>query len=298
MAFFKPRVISKLTLSPQKSMPDRAGVAIAVIVKNEAQYIEEWAKFHLAAGVNHVIVYDNGSTDDTVAKLRQTLPQEALTITPWAQKLQDGRSGAELHNQVLAFAHALVNYGPRFRWMAFVDIDEFIVPKGVASIGEALAELGDAAHVSLPWHMFGRGGNATPPKGGIISNYLMRMRNPQDARYALNWKCIVDPARVTGVRVHGMDVDGKAEGVNDVGQHATHKARAEAAFYSNARLQLNHYYTRSDQDLQRKLAECLIASVELQKHAKRVMRIVDEIEADEVEDRAALDFLTDKTAAR
>ena len=57
---------------------------------------------------------------------------------PWAQSLRDGRSGAEIHNQVLAFSHALANYGAEFRWMAFVDVDEFIVPKADASIEAAL----------------------------------------------------------------------------------------------------------------------------------------------------------------
>ena len=291
MGFFKARPISKLAVVPPKPDAARVGVAIAIIVKNEARYIEEWARFHALAGVRHFYVYDNGSTDETCALLRGCLPEDALTILPWAQSLRDGRTGAELHNQVLAFAHALANYGGAYRWMAFVDVDEFIVPREHDSLDAALAELEAAAHVSLPWQMFGRSGHEGPPEGGIVANYLMRMRDVQSARHALNWKCIVDPCRVTGVRVHGMEIDGRAEGVNDRGQPAAHKARGRADFYSNQRLQLNHYYTRSNADLQTKLAACLIASVELQQHARRVQRIVDEIEADEVEDRAALEFL-------
>lgn len=291
MRFFKARPISKLTVVPPKPFGGRQGVAIAIIVKNEETHIEEWVRFHLLAGVCHFIVYDNGSTDGTVRLLRRCLPEAALTLVPWAQSLRDGRSGAELHNQVLAFAHALANYGGQYRWMAFVDVDEFIVPKASDSIGDALAELDGAAHVSLPWHMFGRSGHETPPEGGMVANYLRRMRDIKHARHALNWKCIVDPCRVTGVRVHGMEIDGRAEGVNDIGEAAAHRARGQAGFFSNARLQLNHYYTRSNAELQTKLAACLIASVELQQHARRVQRIVDEIEADEVEDRAARDFL-------
>ncbi|WP_282058248.1 glycosyltransferase family 92 protein [Lentibacter algarum] len=291
MRFFKARPISKLAVSPPKANPERSGVAIPIIVKNEARYIEEWARFHLLAGVSHFIVYDNGSTDETVSILRDTVPAEALTIVPWAQSLRDGRSGAEIHNQVLAFSHALANYGAEFRWMAFVDVDEFIVPKADASIEAALERVGEAAHVSLPWQMFGRGGHEAPPEGGIVGNYTRRMRTTEGARYALNWKCIVDPSRVTGVRVHGMEIDGKGEGVNDAGVRAAHSAREKAGFYSAEFLQLNHYYTRSNNDLQAKLQACLIASVALQQHARRVMRIVAEIEADEVEDVAAIDFL-------
>ena len=291
MRFFKARPISKLAVLPPLAKPERSGVAIPIIVKNEARYIEEWARFHLLAGVSHFIVYDNGSTDETVALLRASVPAQALTIVPWAQSLRDGRSGAEIHNQVLAFAHALANYGARFRWMAFVDVDEFIIPKADASLAAALERLGDAGHVSLPWQMFGRSGHQTPPEGGIVANYTRKMRTTEGARHALNWKCIVDPSRVTGVRVHGMEIDGKAEGVNDAGVAAAHSARETAGFYSTEFLQLNHYYTRSNKDLQDKLDACLIASVALQKHARRVMRIVAEIEADEIEDTAAIDFL-------
>ena len=286
MRFFKARPISKLAVSPPKANPERRGVAIPIIVKNEARYIEEWARFHLLAGVLHFIVYDNGSTDETVSILRDIVPAEALTIVPWAQSLRDGRSGAEIHNQVLAFAHALANYGAEFRWMAFVDVDEFIVPKAEASIEAALERVAEAGHVSLPWQMFGRGGHEALPEGGIVANYTRRMRTTEGARHALNWKCIVDPSRVTGVRVHGMEIDGKGEGVNDAGVRAAHSAREKAEF-----LQLNHYYTLSNKDLKDKLQACLIASVALQQHARRVMRIVAEIEADEVEDVAAIDFI-------
>lgn len=289
--FFRKRPISKLDVVPPAQQVVRFGVAIVAIVKNEGRFIEEWVRFHRAAGVRQFIIYDNGSTDDTCAKLTATLAPDALILLPWRQSLKNGRDGAEVHNQVLAFAHALANYGGAFRWMAFVDVDEFIVPKVHATLDEALESLAGAAHVSLPWHMFGRSGHEVVPETGIVKNFLRRMKTVQSARHSLNWKCIVDPCRVTGVRVHGMDVDGRAEGVNDIGQSAPHKARGQAAFFSNAHLQLNHYYTRSNSDLQAKITACLIASVPLTKHAQRVMRIVDEIEADEVVDTAAPDFL-------
>ena len=51
MRFFKARPISKLAVYPPKANTERSGVAIHIIVKNEARYIEEWARFHLLAGV-------------------------------------------------------------------------------------------------------------------------------------------------------------------------------------------------------------------------------------------------------
>ncbi len=288
---WRNRTISKLTLTPPIGLPNRDGLGIVLIVRNEAAHIAEWAQFHHAAGVRHFIVYDNGSTDGTTAVLRGVLPDHALTILPWDQKLADGRSGAEIHNQVLAYAHALRNFGAGFRWLAFIDTDEFMLPVVADDLPTALNALSDHAHVSLPWHMFGRGGHDTPPPGGILRNYLLRS-DPLQARHSQNWKCIVDPTRVTGVRVHGFDIDGAGIGVNDVGVLATHKDRANRAFYSRAAIQLNHYYTRSDAELQAKINRGSNKTVDAQKHFKRVMRIVDEIERDTVEDRLARDILS------
>lgn len=44
--------------------PEREGIALVLIAKNEAPYIKEWLDFHLKQGVSHFIIYDNESTDN------------------------------------------------------------------------------------------------------------------------------------------------------------------------------------------------------------------------------------------
>ncbi len=288
---FRSKVISKYAIVPPVARVNRSGLAICLVVRNEAAHIAEWIAFHLKAGVSHFIIYDNGCSDGTIDVARAHLAVEQLTVMPWDQKLSDGRSGVELHNQSLAFAHCLRNFGGAFDWMAFVDVDEFMVPNGHPDLLSALEPLAGTGQVSLPWHMFGRCGHDQSPADGILANYTQRARDPLGSAHALNWKCIVDPCRITGVRVHGFDLDGEAVGVNDIGQVAKHKDRASSAFYSNAAIQLNHYYTRSGSELEAKISRGSNKTVEAQKHRKRVMRIVDAIEADTIEDRAALNYL-------
>ena len=283
--FWRPRTISKLRVAPAAPRA-REGLGIVLIVRNEADHIAEWARFHAAAGVRHIVVYDNGCTDATIPRLQAEIES---TVIPWDQKLHDSRSGAEIHNQVLAYAHAVRNFGPDFRWLAFIDPDEFLIPAAAPDLPDALAPLADHPQVSLPWHMFGRNGFDAPPPGGVLANYLMRA-DPQRARHALNWKCIVDPARVTDVRVHGFSVDGADISVNDQGRLALHRDRVNPAFYSRAAIQLNHYYTRSGSELDAKMARGSNKTVAAQKHRQRVMRIVDEIEADTVRDTLARDY--------
>jgi hypothetical protein len=285
------RPITKIAIIPPPAAPNRGGIAIVLIVRNEARHIAEWARFHHDAGVEQFIVYDNACSDGTIEVLRASLPVDALTVIPWAQPRFRTTTGREIHNQVLAYAHALMNFGPRFRWMAFIDVDEFLVPVAANSIPQAMAGLDEAAHVSLPWQMFGRGGHDTPPEGGVVANYVQRAADPFALRHGLNFKCLVDPARVTEVGVHGFAIDGRHEGVNDAGQAAAHADRTKRTFSSRARLQLNHYYTRSNAELQAKIGRGSNKSVQADKHIARVMRIVTAIEAETVEDRTAIAFL-------
>lgn len=284
--------ISKIGIVPPRPAADREGVAVALIVKNEARHIAEWAAFHLGAGVRRFLIYDNGSTDGTIDILHDTLPAAARTIIPWRQVFSDARLGREIHNQVLAYAHAASNFGGEVRWMAFIDADEFLIPKRGASIPEALAHLGDARNLSLPWHMFGRSGHAEPPEGGVLSNYLRRAADPMsDVRGVRAFKVIVDPCHLTAVRVHSMETDGSGRTCNDAGRGADEKTREQPGFYSAEHLQLNHYYTRSEAELAAKIGRGPNLKAKDPEYERKVRRTVANIEAEEIEDRAALDYL-------
>ena len=285
--------ITKIAIDPPAAQPGRQGLALVLIVRNEARHIAEWARFHLLAGVQHIHVYDNGCTDGTISVLSEVCG-EALTVIPWHQKFRDAASGHEIHNQVLAYAHATRNFGGSYRWLSYLDADEFLVPKG-AGLDEALAGLEGCVNISLPWHMFGRSGHMTAPEGGVLRNYTRRNPDPMSAVKGLrNFKMIVDPCHVTALKVHVIETDGSADTCNDRGEQFSNKGREGRGFYSADRIQLNHYYTRSDEELRAKIARGPNLTTPDADHLRRVMRKVASIEADEVEDRAALDFLARK----
>ncbi|MEI4485255.1 glycosyltransferase family 92 protein [Frigidibacter sp. MR17.14] len=289
--FRRARHITRLGLTPPRPAADRHGLAVVLIVRNEETHIAEWARFHALAGVRAFHVYDNGCTDGTLAALHAAVPGMA-TVIPWDQKLTDARSGAEIHNQVLAYAHAVRNFGARYRWMTFIDVDEFLVPVAAASLPEALEGLEAEANISLPWHMFGRNGHQAMPAGGVLANYTRRNPDPMsDAKGLRNFKMIVDPCRVTAMKVHSIETDGRADSINDRGQRTSAQGREAQAFYSADRIQLNHYYTRSDAELRAKIARGPNLTTPDADHLRRVMRKVENIEAGEIEDRSALDFL-------
>jgi hypothetical protein len=287
------RSITRLTLDPPTGLPGREGLALVLIVRNEARHLGEWVRFHRLAGVRHIYAYDNGSTDSTLRVLEHG--GDFVKVLPWSQLLRDLRSGAEIHNQVLAYAHAVSNFGGRYRWMSFIDTDEFLVPKQAGDLDGALAHLADKTNLSLPWHMFGRSGNLIPPAVGQLQGYSRRARDPMsNLRGVCNFKCIVDPVHVTGISVHAIQTDGRFDTVNDRGETANNVSRARRTFYSADHIQLNHYYSRSESEVAEKIGRGVFPSTKIGRHGERVREIIRNIEADEVEDRSALEFLARK----
>jgi hypothetical protein len=283
----RARSITKIAIDPPGPRPGRAGLAIVLIVRNEETHIAEWARFHLLAGAAHIYAYDDGCTDQTIARLLAT-GGDRVTVTPWHQKFRDARRGLELHNQVLAYAHATRNHGAGYRWMTYIDVDEFLVPRGHPDLNAALSHLDACRSISLPWHMFGRAGHKTPPDGGVIASYTSRNPDPMsNARGLRNFKMIVDPCHVTALKVHEIEVEGTCDTCNDRGHRFTLRARDSRAFYSADHIQLNHYYTRSDAELQAKIARGPNLTTPDADHLRRVMRKVAAIEADAIEDLAA-----------
>ncbi|MBX9660029.1 MAG: glycosyltransferase family 2 protein [Nitrospiraceae bacterium] len=49
-------------------------------VKNEASIIHEWMAFHRAAGVEKLIIINNGSDDDTADIVRSFIDQDSVDL--------------------------------------------------------------------------------------------------------------------------------------------------------------------------------------------------------------------------
>lgn len=289
----KEKAIKALAIEPPPPRPDRDGMAIAVCVKNEQTYIEEWLRYHLAVGVIHFIVYDNGSTDATCEILNRVAPPGTLTLIPWSGKVNSAKSGQLIDGQVLAFAHAILSFGSRFRRMAFIDADEFLLPRIGSTIEEALSATGDFPNVSLPWHMFGTSGHKAKPKGPVLLNYTRRSADPMSRKENVsNFKCIVDPCEVVEVSIHQFKTRSFGDLTsNDAGYRTSRDGRKGREFYSNKNLQLNHYYSKSEEEMLGKLARGSNYIASAEKLSDRMRATLRNIEEQEVEDVAMVEFV-------
>jgi len=250
----------EIMLPPIAGSNARQGyLSVVLIAKNEASYLVEWLEFHRIAGVEHVYIYDNGSDDETVAILQSYIRAGFVSYVPWANFDQNAVP------QRQAYAHALCNFGPRWRWMAFIDVDEFLFPLKSDSLRTALREYEDLPAVAVHWHMFGSSGHKRRPSGLVIENYTQRSAIPSPAapELLLKWKCIVNPKKVRGVvSPHVFLLHDGRKGAYDEDrywilktQHATRASKI---------LRLNHYYTKSEEELAAKIAKGSVGRLSIQ----------------------------------
>ncbi|MBR6711558.1 MAG: glycosyltransferase family 92 protein [Selenomonadaceae bacterium] len=120
-------------------------VAIVAILKNEGHYLKEWLDYHLLAGVDHFYLYDNESTDDYSEIIAPYVRAGLVT-----SKYFPGES-----MQFAAYDEAVRDYRFACRYMAFVDLDEFIYPKTAQTVAEVVDDIlsGEetASGVAINW---------------------------------------------------------------------------------------------------------------------------------------------------
>lgn len=284
----RERLANRFEISPPVAQPGRSGLAIVLIVKDEAKDIADWVRFHCLAGMAHLFLYDNGSTDGT-AQLAQEACTVPITVIPWQLNVTARKADWRMHQQALAYSHAILTYGAGFARMAFIDTDEFLVPRHGHSIEAAIAHLGDCANISLPWVMFGHNGHVD------VSDLPLPFAFTQRARHLggkfLNFKCIVDPCAVKCVGLHRFETDVMGTQTRNTNGAFAHVKQRTGDFVTTDHLQLNHYYLRSKAELQAKLDRGDAPGTSLARREFATLRNARLIEADTVQDDTALAFL-------
>jgi len=159
-------------------------VSVCAIAKNEGPYFEEWIEWHLHHGVDKFYIYDNESTDATKSILRPYIESGIVDYIYWPG----------YRRQLAAYDDCLEKNRFSSRWIAFIDLDEFIVPLKDASIPQFLARFESFAAVEINWLVYGSGGRKTKTPGTMMERF--RFHSAPNHLLNRHVKSIVDPRRV------------------------------------------------------------------------------------------------------
>lgn len=220
-------------------------VAICAIVRDEAEYIEEWVEFHRAQGVQIFRIYDNNSTDCT----SELLSRMGITAIPWTER--QWVFDAEQIGAYLDGCKALAGVAD---WVAYIDVDEFLFGRHNLTLAEALVDFGaDIGAIAVQQRIFGSGWQEHKLPGKVTDRFI-RCSAP-DYHENFWFKSISRPDCVeTFDSVHSVLLScGRyafTDGTDlqrDAGSHSGH-----GAILVHGNIGLHHYIVKSKAEFLRK----------------------------------------------
>jgi hypothetical protein len=207
-------------------------LAVCAIFREEAPFLDEWISFHLGIGASHFYLYNNFSSDNFREVLAPWIARGVVTLTDWPVEV----------GQLSAYRDCLGRARRECKWLAFIDIDEFLFSPQLTDIRDILKRYADLSGLIVWQPFFGSNGHVSRPAQPVTEAYVKRAPLSQ-----ISAKTIVNPRLVykVGVHVckywHGDDLDTSRRPL--VGGPAP---VLEV-------LRINHYWSRSLEDLEQKI---------------------------------------------
>ena len=131
-------------------------LGILTLFRNEANYLKEWIEYHHMLGVDHFLLYNDRSDDNWAEVLDPYIKSNLVEVIDWHK---DEITPLFPTWQITAYKDGLRRSKGNTKWLAFIDVDEFILPKKNATILQCLQQFyPDASGVFICWRNFGTGG--------------------------------------------------------------------------------------------------------------------------------------------
>ena len=166
-------------------------LAICSIVKNEAAYLDEFVRFHIAQGVDKFYFYDNDSDDNIMSVLEPYIKRGYVELN----KIKG------MSRQLDAYNDALRKHRADVDAIALIDADEFMMPApefttAKNAITSFFEHHPNACGLAVNWKLFGSNGYKTLEERPNLVTKAFTYRAADS--FEKNWyiKSIVRPTRV------------------------------------------------------------------------------------------------------
>lgn len=221
-------------------VPPKYYLTVCAIAKNEGPYFKEWIDWHHKQGVEKFYIYDNESTDCTKEVLAPYIDSGLVEYRYWPGRKQ----------QLLAYDDCFERYRTEARWIAVIDLDEYIVPIKDSSIPDFLHRMEQFSSVEINWLVYGSGGAQKQVPGGVMERF--KKHSLPDHRLNTHVKSIVDPRRVCAMigcheaaRISGRSAD--SHGMPITKHFGDRKPQQDV-------IRINHYAVKSYEEFLAKRA--------------------------------------------
>lgn len=236
--------------------------ALVCVAKNEANYIDEWIAYHLKIGFDDIHIIQNNWRHENKT-------QSA------SYHIIDGYG-----KQVDSYRWFLNEFRKRYDWIAFFDVDEFLVLKKHIRVSDFLCDYSDYAAVSINWMLFGDN-NLTfdGVNYSVLKRFIMRAERPDKLV-----KTIVNTVFDSEIELHNISIGSVDPSLRQVIGSDNLQASVDIA-------QLNHYFCKTRQEFEEKRFR---GRADVPRHNNEYIRLpsdFDDHNYNQVEDTLARDFL-------
>lgn len=212
-------------------------LALCAIFQNQARFMKEWIEFHKLVGVQHFYLYNNFSTDNYLEILKSYLDKGEVELNDWEipriRGITDCKFQCSAYNDALRKAWGIV------KWVAFLDLDEYLFPMQEDNLLNFLKDYEEYGGVAINWVMYGTSNIECIPENELIIEHLT-MCNPNHSLSTLI-KSIVRPERVVRF-VRSPHFPKYKHGYSQVTPNKIPFRGAMSPYSATDKLRLNHYW--------------------------------------------------------
>ena len=205
-------------------------LTVAAIIGKESPYIREWLEYHLKVGVEKFFLYTYRTDDATLAVINEYVEKGHVV---WEGDIDAGPG-----TQMVAYNFILASHTQDSKWMAFIDADEFLVPKSKDSLPEILKGFENFPALAVHWKIFGSNGHKRYTAKGVIERFTRCSAVPN-----VHIKSIVQPAMTVRCDTpHYFTYTNNMIAVDENYERVTGPVKRGG---TTAKIQINHYATKS-----------------------------------------------------
>jgi hypothetical protein len=167
-----------LTQFPNMADLSSAKSSLCAIVKDAEPYLDEWIDYHFGLGFHTIYLIDNSEKHELLQwQNKRRAKGYSVRVLP--------KPGT--HRQMYGYHMCVSEFKEEHTYMAFFDVDEFLVLKKHSNIDDFLVQHLPRGALSISWYIFGSGNTTMYSPIPVTKRFMYRDGTSPDDRHKVGF---------------------------------------------------------------------------------------------------------------